>query len=522
MRRTTKTLWQTRTLACFVTIMISCSLGVMAQTKARSAHSPPPATFAGKFKPLEVPSNGPDAQAPWQATHVVKEGETLWDLSRQYRGNPVLWREIGDPNGVVVPKRMQPGTVLLLGKDVVSRYAGRVVALTGDVRISNVRATGTGKLVNDAPLQLGIPIPLGAQLRTGPESFVTLVLTDAPMPAGDLLSPEQLMNKGRPRSGTLVTLPSQSLVQISSIRDANGKASVVLDLIAGQIDSHAKQASDLPSGTPSWLEPFSQQIRTRVASVGVRGTYFRVSLPEGSDTMTTSVLEGSVVAQREGQKDLVQLGHAQGAVIDSKGIFSQPLLPAPQWQNGIEVQNFPEVDLAWQAVPGAQRYRVQLAKDAGFLNILAQREVALNPALPQMVFHASLGDLPKGRYYARVTAFTKEQLEGLFAVTPIQRGAFKIDDQGAIQQGYKSIELNWTDLPNAKYSVEVTTDQGSGAPEGSAEPVIRAALLSSNRIRISALAPGAYRWQVKGEMQRNGQRLIVTSPWQKFTVSGAR
>jgi hypothetical protein len=82
-----------------------------------------PATISPHWSRYKYPESVPEG-APY---HIVEKGDTLWDLSRTYLGNPYLWPQIWDQNRYVTDAHwIYPGDPLLLPQvALVSPQAGQ-------------------------------------------------------------------------------------------------------------------------------------------------------------------------------------------------------------------------------------------------------------------------------------------------------------------------------------------------------------------------------------------------------------
>ncbi|WP_025132116.1 FecR domain-containing protein [Pseudomonas sp. PH1b] len=243
----------------------------------------------------------------------------------------------------------------------------------------------------EVPLEEGMSIDEKEGVKTSPSAFVSLSLGD----------------------GSRVVLPSSSQVTLQ-LNSQYLIPQVVLE--QGQIESYViKRDSD--------HDRF--QIVTPVGVLGVRGTHFRVRNDDQQSLV--EVLNGQVAVNRDealpgkvakrsakGVVDKaagplpgeVQVMARQGLRIHKQGELKPvELLAAPRLlgQAG-QVAALPVWQLILQPLPGARRYRAQVATDKDFLNIKQEQF----SSTPQVNFTG----LKAFFYHVRLSAFDEHGLEG--------------------------------------------------------------------------------------------------------------
>jgi len=433
-------------------------------------------TLSAQAEP-PAPDAGLDA-APRLAPHVVRAGETLWEIARTHLGRAQLWPAVRDSNGVGEPRQLQIGTVLQFaegGADAV------VVAASGDVRVSEHGGErGTGGAM------AAMRVAKGALVTTGPDGFVTLRLPD----------------------GSLCTLPSNSSVRLLRFAMPSGQRGALLDLQAGEVESRVP-----PQAHPSGRDVF--QVRTRIATVGVRGTRFRVSVTD-KDEVAVSVLESRVVVQTGGLPEIF-VSELEGAVVGGHRptAAATPLLPAPELSGAGEPQNQPGVLLAWHEVDGASGYRAQIARDALFLDLVAEQRTARTGGRELALFEG----IAPGSYFSRVAAVNSDGVEGRAAVGSFSRGVAPQSPAGGSARWLAragAIEFEWEPVPRALHCLEIAEDPAFS------RMIVRADGLQAHAVRVAALPPGQYYWRACAAVVAQGQRSVSFGPTLPLWVEGAR
>jgi hypothetical protein len=143
----------------------------------------------------------------------------------------------------------------------------------------------------------------------------------------------------------------------------------------------------------------------------------------------------------------------------------RPLPPAPVWASGAEsVALAPgglgTIEATWAAVPVAASYRVELARDPEFHDLVAREEV------PASITAFRGEKLPVGTYYLGVRAIDKEEYLGIAAETRAVRLVEARLEQGQGRLGAREIEASPYGVLRlgAAPDVEVALDDGPFGP----------------------------------------------------------
>jgi hypothetical protein len=422
------------------------------------------------------------------ASYVTQPGDSLYDIGSRYLSKPRDWNTLRRLNHVETPRHLRAGRALsvpvaLLKKNPLS---ARVVATNGPVQ----RMAQYNVFV---PLVLGMTVGEGDRIHTGHDGFVTLEFDD----------------------GTHVTVPQDSTIEIGTMQRTalTGATDRVIFLQQGEVSSevtHAKDSAD------------RFQIRSPSAVAGVRGTGFLTRYDETKQLTDVSVIEGLVAVNGAGRPGLdaggfgksidpsVQLvPAAYGNVTDSSGHSGPPivLLPPPQLLDPGKVQDGHDVVFDLAPEPGAQSYRVQIATDAGMLDLLHDRQAD--------VPHAAFGDVPDGDYFVRIASIDGNGLEGLPRVYAFVRRELGVSAT-AKSVGDRTFEFQWlVDRAEAHTRYRFLLAESPDLRE----PIVDRPDETSNHIAVSNLEPGIYYWAVIVEQTENGRLYQKSSGTRSFEVA---
>lgn len=409
-------------------------------------------------------------EAPIQ--YRVRAGDTLYDLAQRYLVRPSAVGQVQRLNRIANPRRLPVGHVLTVPADLLRTepVVARLVAYSGPVSVRGIDA---------GPLRQEMPVREGFELSTGANAFLTFELPD----------------------GSRVTLPSQSRVRLARLRRI---------LLTGAVQRDIRLDTGRASSTVTPLPAPGSRFRilTPVAVSAVRGTEFRVRHDDTAGRSTVEVIEGRVGQALLDAPDETAVTAGFGASAQRSVSPPTPLLPAPNLSSALRLQDEPQVTFALRAAPGAMAYRGQVARDAGFIDLIAEVE----SAAPLLAFDG----IPNGTFFLRLTAIDGSGLEGMPATFAFERrlNALDLDPPQTVPGARRQYLFKWRSDGAGAESFRFILAR---APDASAA-VIDTPGLVDRQIVVTDLPPGVYYWRVMVARREDGRLFEKWSAPQRFEI----
>jgi hypothetical protein len=417
----------------------------------------------------------PARRQPAQRSMVVypvKEGDTLSALAASYMLGPDAVQIVQRLNHIADPRRIPIGLKLRVPLQMLrqDQILATVHSFSGPVTIASNGRT--------ASATTGMRLGEGSLIQTGANAFISLDLPD----------------------GTVVTMPSQSNVSVGWLRRTalTGSIERRFDIKAGRVRAVVTPMTDPRSNF---------RVTTPVAVSAVRGTDFRVGYDPSADRATTEVLTGKVaVSNTKARGTLVMAGFGATEQRIAGVSAPIPLLPAPEPIDLVGRQRDPIVSFAVKPIAGAASYRLEVARDAGFVELVSE----LNSAEPRF----ALTDLPNGTYFSRISAIDAVGLEGKSEVYGFQRRLHGIS--ASMESGGKRRYLfRWTNVGDGTYIHRFQLTRCDAAQI----PVIDQANVANLGLVVNNLPAGTYCWRVQSIEVGGGTDDAVWSEINKFTIT---
>ena len=352
--------------------------------------------------------------------YTIQAGDTCAKVARRVLGARRNYRLIHryNPGMGPSPHRLVPGETLILP------HLDRVRSTGPDARVTRVRRRVRAREASAedwSPAQSGTELFRGWRVNTLEESNAEITFQDD--------SVVQM------RENTLVIIYGAASNQ--SRRRRTGQAT-------------------LERGTlRSRLGELRMQVDTPTGSAALQGGQSVVSVDE-SGTARLSNLEGGEAEMSTASGRSVQVAPGFGSKVrrnQRRPMRPRPLPPAPTWAEGETsfvgvLQNGGSLRGAWNSVPEARKYRVEISSPAG--EVIASTEVAA--AVNEFEVHR----LPAGAYVVRVSTIDDDFFESRPSDTR-EMSVDLVDLRRPGQDGPSEVDFDPTSVPSDPTVVRGTT-----------------------------------------------------------------
>lgn len=407
------------------------------------------------------------AQEGDSVEYRIKRGETLYSLAREFLASPRHLAAVMRINRIGNARRIPVDTVIRLPRDLLAYRPAelRVEAFSGQVTI------------NGQPAARGMAVPEGAAIHTGGNGFVSL----------------------RGNAGALLTMPTNTRAQLmrSRIYRLDDLKDIEFRVLTGRGEAQV----------PGLRPRERYRIGTPTTVSAVRGTVFRVGYAEQGEASVVEVVEGAVATAAGGQEAVTGAGF--GLAASAAGIGPQErLLPPPAIDTPGAIQTQPAVVFAIALPEAAAGIRTQIARDAGFTDIIGE-QISFGGA------PASFENIADGRYFVRARAISASGIEGNQEVYSFRRkrlGASASAQPSGLADGYR---FAW--LPEGEGATTYAFQLWDAARPG--QLIVDETAMDRQGIVVTDLKPGTYEWRVAAMQVDEDGLLQVWGPVQRLTVT---
>lgn len=409
------------------------------------------------------------------AHYHIKVGDTLYDLAVRYLNRTDSFHIIQRLNNIDNPRRLTPGQMIRIPRSMLrqEQISAVIKSYRGTVSLQR------GKMRRSAAV--GLRLAEGDILETAGKSFVSLHLSD----------------------NSTVTVPSQSSIQIQRLR-----RTLLVDTKERLLLILKGRANVTVSPSTNSEQRFEMMTPTAVAAV--RGTEFRMNFNPDDKRTTMEVVQGRVnfLSVQEGVASpapakLVAKGF--GAATNTNSTIA--LLNPPKLLDPHRIQDGDQLNFTIQPIDGAALYRIQIARDAGFLDIIDEGDSSTGII--------ALAPLPDGTYFSRVTAIDRIGLEGMPSTYGFQRRVHRVNAHIEARQSGSSREylFRWQAQQQAHTQYRFQLFSNS-----STKPLIDEAGLQKSSFIVTNLPKGVYKWRVLSLQFTEGDSYEIWSPFQDLRI----
>ena len=387
-------------------------------------------------------------------SYTTRPGDTLWNISHAYLKNPDDWLKLQQYNRIERPKRLPPGTKLRVPVAWLKSQPipANIVFVRGDVAVV---LPSSGKTT----AQPGQQLELGSRIITQADSSASLRFGDG--------------------SSLIVQASSELILDTITIHAQQGMVDAHMRLQRGRVESEV---------TPFSRPDSRYEITTPAAVAAVRGTRFRLAVDTSGEQLRNETTDGAVAVTSAGTTRDVPAGFGTLAKPATPPIPPKPLLAPPQWATSAHTYYRSQITMEWQPLAAAVQYRLQLAKDRQFRELL--HELTTNQT------RAALPALPDGAYFLRLRGVDDIGLEGRDAVLDLNVAAQLAPAELTTPPPHETLReaplhFTWTSVQGAaQYRLQLAGKNDFSAP---AVDILTAA---PSVTLDQTLAVGAYDWRV--------------------------